>query len=256
MLSGVPPKPLILSHHLQQPDLISTGRAFLFFIQIPMNFALKMASERVILFTIFRGVIFAWWVNRRACKCQNLALLYSNGGSTMRRLLCFFFVFSSLTPAVAVSDDCGCSGQSVVLNDETREVLERWEAQQVWDRPTLLTSNVSAIIKSNFGDFTSQRVLSDPLRETNATRGNLFEEITTHSIATASRKTYTKEEKEALLAKARERYITNHKTRALMCRQFLSSDPNLVREFAETLKLKRISIEKVFLNLRCPHRFQ
>ena len=50
-------KPLILSHHLQQPDLLSTGRAVVFFVRIPMNFALKMESGRVILFTIFRGVI-------------------------------------------------------------------------------------------------------------------------------------------------------------------------------------------------------
>ena len=116
----------------------------------------------------------------------------------MRRLLCFFFVFSSLTPAVAVSDECGCSGQSVVLNDETRDALERWEAKQVWDRPTLLTSNVSAIIRSDFGDFTSQRVLSAPLSAANAMRENLnlFEEITTHSIATASSDTLTIEEED------------------------------------------------------------
>ena len=53
-------KPLILSYHLQKPDLLSTGRAFLLFVQIPMNFALKMESGRVILFTIFRGVDFGW----------------------------------------------------------------------------------------------------------------------------------------------------------------------------------------------------
>ena len=176
----------------------------------------------------------------------------------MRRLLCFFFVFSSLTPAVAVSDDCGCAGQSVVLNDETRDALERWVAQQVWDRPTLLASNVSAIIRRDLGYPTSQRVLSAPLSAANAMGGNLFEEITTHSIATASSDTMTIEERRLRerirerLKKRNEQYIENHKTRALMCEQFLSSDPKRVRVFAETLKRKKISFEKVFLNLKCP----
>ena len=188
----------------------------------------------------------------------NLALSYfhETEGSTMRRLLCFFFVFSSLTPAVAVSDDCGCSGQSVVLNDETRDALERWEAQQVWERPTLLASNVSAIIRSDFGDFTSQRGPSDPLSATNAMGGNLFEEITTHSIATASSDTLNIEEMRKRirerLKKRNEQYITNHFTRSLMCKHFLSSDPKRVRRFTETLKSKKISIEQVFLYLRCP----
>ena len=171
----------------------------------------------------------------------------------MRRLLCFFFVFSSLTPAVAVSEDCGCSGQSVVLNDETRDALERWEAQQVWDRPTLLASNVSAIIRSDLGYPTSQRVLFAPLSAANTMRENLnlFEEITTHSIATASSDTLTREERiEKILA---ERYnLTNHRIKSLMCKRFLSSDPELVREFVEPLKLKRISIEQVFFYLKCP----
>ena len=176
----------------------------------------------------------------------------------MRRLLCFFFVFSSLTPAVAVSDECGCSGQSVVLNDETRDALERWEAQQVWDRPTLLTSNVSAIIRSDLGYPTSQRVLFAPLSASNAMGGNLLEEITSHSIATTSSDTMTIEERRLRerirerLKKRNEQYIENHKTRALMCKQFLSSDPKRVRIFAETLKRKKISFEKVFLNLKCP----
>ena len=37
-----------------------------------------------------------------------------------------------------------------------------------------------------------------------------------------------------------------------MCKQFLSSKPNEIREFAKTLKNFQISLEKVFTNLKCP----
>ena len=176
--------------------------------------------------------------------------------STMRRLLCFLFVLSHAAPALGFSgfdDDCGCSGQSVVLNDETRDALELWESQQVWDRPTLLASNVSAIIRSDFGDFTSQRVLLDPLREANAMRENLnlFEEIITHSISTASSDTLTIEEK---IRRIGIEHMGNHDKKDTMCRQI--SDPDSIggKSFIRTLRFKRISFEQVFRLLRCPIR--
>ena len=161
----------------------------------------------------------------------------------MRLFSCFFFVFSSFvvshsTSALAFSDDCGCAGDAKPL------ALDK------------SASNVSAIILSDFGYPTSQRVLLAPLSAAQAMRGNLFEEITAHSIATASsdRKTPTKEEIKKMLAKTGERYITNHKTKALMCIQALSSNSDKNKNFAKTLKFKQISLEKVFLNLKCPIR--
>ena len=172
----------------------------------------------------------------------------------MRRLLCFLFVLSHAVPAFGFSgfdDDCGCSGQSVVLNDETREALEIWESQQVWDRPTLLESNVSAIIRSDFGDFTSQRVLFDPLREANAMRENLnlFEEIITHSISTASSDTLTIEEKRRRIG---IRHMADHDKKDTMCRQISHPDSIGGKSFIRTLRFKRISFEQIFRLLRCP----
>ena len=179
----------------------------------------------------------------------------------MRRLLCFLFVLSHAVPALGFSgfdDDCGCSGQSVVLNDETRDALEIWESQQVWDRPTLLASNVSAIIRSDFGDFTSQRVLFDPLREANAMRENLnlFEEIITHSISTASSDTLTIEERRRILEEKRIRmgirHMADHDKKDTMCRQISHPDSIGGKRFIRTLRFKRISFEQIFRLLRCP----
>ena len=152
----------------------------------------------------------------------------------MRLFLCFLFVLGSEPSTPTFSDDCGCAG------DAKPFVLDK------------SASNISAIISSDFGYPTSQRVLFGPLSAAHAMRENLFEEITTHSIATASSDTLTREEMKKKLAELNERYITNHRTRALMCDQFLSSNPNTVRKFAETLKRKKISLEKVFTNLKCP----
>ena len=179
----------------------------------------------------------------------------------MRLFVCFFFVFSVLSsPTPAFSEDCGCSGQAPELDDNLLEALETWKAQQVWERPSKVASNVSAIIEKHFWRSSQPGVGFDPLNEGNTMGATLFEEITRNSISTASAIDSVEIARMASRVVASgprddsrgELYVANLEKIERLCTPFTTFTPTKPRNFIRNLKRYQISLEQLFFHLRCP----